>query len=107
MAIIVLITSKNKSEAKKIARFLLEKRLAACVNIVPRVTSLFWWEGKIDQTAETLLIVKTKKKVFCELSAAVKSAHSYSVPEIIAVSIKDGLPDYLKWIDDSLKVKKK
>ena len=82
---------------------LLNEKLAACVNIVKGVESMFWWEGKIDQASEALLIIKTKKSILRKLIKTVKSVHSYTVPEIIALSILDGNQDYLKWIDESVR----
>jgi len=100
--IIILITAKDKKEAQKIARGLLEAKLIACANIVQGVQSLFWWQGKIDSSKEILLVLKTKKILFKRISAKVKSLHSYQTPEIIALPITDGSEDYLKWIDKSL-----
>lgn len=99
--LITFITCANQAEAKKIAKVLLKKKLAACINIIPKVESLFWWEGKIDKAPELLLVVKTKKSLFKKLLIEVKSLHSYSCPEIIALPIIDGNKEYLKWLDDS------
>ena len=101
--VVVLITAKNVQEAKKISRTLLNEKLAACVNIVKGVQSMFWWEGKIDQAGEALLVVKTKKSILRKLIKMVKSVHSYTVPEIIALPIVDGNRDYLKWVNESVK----
>ena len=101
--VVVLITSKDMKEAKKISSALLNEKLAACVNIVKGVASMFWWEGKIDKAAEALLIVKTKRSVLRELIKMVKLVHSYTSPEIIALPIVDGSPGYLKWVNESVK----
>lgn len=101
MYIVVLVTAPKASEARKIANFLLTKKLAACVNIMPKIESFFWWEGKIDNAKELLLVIKTKKQLLNKLIKAVKSKHSYSVPEIIALPIVTGNKDYLEWINES------
>jgi periplasmic divalent cation tolerance protein len=101
--IVVLITSSNKEEAIKIANKLIGERLAACVNIIENITSLFWWKAKIDRSQETLLLVKSSKVKLKAIIKAVKSLHSYEVPEIIALTITGGYRPYLKWIDDSLR----
>jgi periplasmic divalent cation tolerance protein len=98
--IVVIITTETDSEAHKIADVLLDQKKAACVNIVPRVDSRFWWEGKIDSARESLLIVKTKASLLDEVVNLVKQNHSYSVPEVIALPITGGNPDYLSWIDE-------
>jgi periplasmic divalent cation tolerance protein len=97
--IIVLITTGSEAEAHKIAELLVKRKKAACVNIVPRVDSLFWWEGKLDSAHESLLLVKTKASLFPEIVEMVKRTHSYEVPEIIALPIIAGSEDYLKWLD--------
>lgn len=106
MFIVVLVTAKDHEEAKKISHKLIQDKLAACVNIIEGVRSIFWWEGKVDQANEVLLVIKTQKTLFKKLEKAVKSSHSYSVPEIIALPIVAGNADYLKWIKDSTKGKK-
>ena len=99
--IVVLVTAKDKKEAEKIARGLLEAKLIACANIVGGLQSLFWWQGKIDSSKEVLLILKTKKILFKKVLNQVKSLHSYQTPEIIAMPIVNGSVDYLTWIDSS------
>ena len=101
--IVILVTAKDTDEAKRIARRLLEEKLIACANVVSGVQSLFWWEGKGDEAAETLLVMKSVKKHFTKIVKTVKSIHSYNVPEIIAVPVVAGEKDYLRWIDASTK----
>ena len=100
---VLLVTAKDIPEAQKIADGLLRAKLVACANIVPGVQSLFWWQGKIDQANEVLLVLKTKAERIKEIITKVKSLHSYDVPEIIAVPIIAGAEDYLKWLADSVK----
>ncbi len=100
--IVVLITTP-KGEGKKIARALVESRLAACVNVVPGLTSLYWWQGEIQEDQEELLIVKTRADVLDRLVAEVKRIHPYSVPEVIALPILGGNPDYMRWVDEEVR----
>ena len=97
--IIVLITAGSEEEARRIARLLVKEKMAACVNIVPGVDSLFRWKGKINSAHEALLLVKTRASLLPEITSLVKEAHSYEVPEIIALPIIDGSEDYLTWLD--------
>lgn len=99
--LVALITASGKEEAVRIGTILVEERLAACVNIVPEVQSLFFWEGKARDEREALLIVKSRVPLWENLVARVRSVHSYSVPEIIAIPIIAGYPDYLKWLRES------
>jgi periplasmic divalent cation tolerance protein len=101
--VVILVTTGTEAEARKIAELLLSKRKAACVNIVPRVDSSFWWQGKLGSARESLLIIKTRASLLPEIIEMVKSVHSYEVPEIIALPIIGGSEDYLKWIDDEVK----
>ena len=103
MNIVILITTKDVSEAQKISNQLLEKKLVACANIIEGIQSLFWWQGKIDSAKEVLLILKSQQRLFKKIVKTVKANHSYVVPEIIALPILDGNPDYLKWINESLR----
>jgi periplasmic divalent cation tolerance protein len=100
MYLVVLITCPDEEEGKKIADFLLKERLAACVNLIPNLTSFFWWSGKRHESEEVLLMVKTKKRVLRELIKKVKETHQYENPEIIALPVIGGSKDYMKWIED-------
>ena len=102
-SVVILITASTDEEARKIANGLLAQRKAACVNIVPGVSSLFWWQGQLDSAPESLLIVKTKASLLGEIVALVKEIHSYEVPEIIALPVIGGNQDYLDWIDAEVK----
>lgn len=106
MYIVVLVTASSQKEADTIANSLINKRVAACVNIIPAVNSIFWWQGKADTTEELLLLIKSKKSKLPAIIKLVKSLHSYTVPEIIALPIIAGEKQYLNWIDDSLTFKK-
>ena len=96
--IVVLITTPSLKEARTIGRKLVEEKLAACVNIIPQIASLFHWQGKICRERESLMVIKTQRSCFDRLVKRVKSLHSYSVPEIIALPIIRGSKDYLRWI---------
>jgi periplasmic divalent cation tolerance protein len=99
---IVLSTAGSEDEARKIARHLVERQLAACVNIVPRVESIYRWQGKVESSGEWLLIIKTAVEKFPEVRDALRKLHSYEVPECVALSIEDGSPEYLQWLGSSL-----
>lgn len=100
-AIIVMVTCPSSPEAEKIANSLLEERLVACVNIAGRIRSLYHWQGAVARESESLLLMKTRTECFDELSRRVKELHPYEVPEIIAMPIMVGNPDYLDWIRES------
>ena|SRR3989338_3247352 len=95
----VYITCTNKTEANKIGRTLVESRLAACVNIIDGMNSIYWWEGKIEEGKETVLIAKTKKSLVKKLIKKVKSLHRYDCPCIVSWPIAAGNPDFLKWVE--------
>lgn len=96
---LVLVTAPSEEVARKIASNLLAKKLAACVNLVPPVSSLYHWKGEIVEDQETLMIVKCRSELFeGEVVAAVKQIHPYEVPEIIALPVVKGAPDYLDWM---------
>ncbi|MDY6879444.1 MAG: divalent-cation tolerance protein CutA [Thermodesulfobacteriota bacterium] len=103
--VVVLITAGSYEEARRVADVLVGERKAACVNIVPRVNSFFWWEGKIEEDEESLLVVKTRAELFAEVVDSVKANHSYEVPEIIALPIVGGNQEYLMWIGEETSVK--
>ena len=100
---LVLVTCPTTRQALRLAKVLVRRRLAACVNVVPAIRSLFWWQGKVDQARETLLLIKTTARRFEALRAAVCSLHPYDVPEVIALPITRGHRPYLQWIEDSLR----
>jgi periplasmic divalent cation tolerance protein len=99
-ATIMFITASSEEEAGKIAKSLVTEKLVACVTIIPRVRSTYWWEGKVCQEDEVMLIAKTMSALFPAVMNRVKSLHSYEVPEIISFPIAEGFPDYLRWIDE-------
>ncbi len=101
-AIVVLVTSPTAAQARRLADALVRQRAAACVNLVPGIRSLFWWQGKVDQARETLLIIKTTRRRFEPLRRLVRRLHPYEVPEIIALPIGQGHPPYLRWIEKSV-----
>jgi len=100
---IVLSTAGSEDEARKLARHLVEQQLAACVNIVPRVESIYRWQGKVESSQEWLLLIKTSAERFPAVRDAIRELHSYDLPECIALTIEDGSPDYLQWLADSVK----
>jgi periplasmic divalent cation tolerance protein len=99
--IIVISTTETKDEAKKIAQILIEKKIVACIQISGPILSLYWWEGKIEESEEWRIMAKTTNKLYDKVERCIRQNHSYSVPQIISVSISDGFAEYLKWIDDS------
>ena len=105
--IVIFITTAKEKEAKRIADTLLTQKKAACVSILPRIQSLFWWQDKIDSAYEVLLVVKTESRFLGDVIKLVKKLHSYDVPEIIALPIIGGNEEYLQWINRSLRNKDK
>jgi periplasmic divalent cation tolerance protein len=101
----VYCTVSGEQEAKMIARTLLQKKLAACCNIVPAIYSIYFWEGEIKESGESLLIIKTTQKVYEQLEKEIKMIHSYSVPEIIATKVETGSTAYFDWILESVERK--
>jgi len=101
--VLVLTTVGSKDEARKMARALVEQLLAACVNIVQQVDSIYRWEGEVEETEEWLLIVKTTRAAFERVRAAILELHSYEMPECVSVSIEEGSVGYLSWIGQSVK----
>ena len=100
--IVVYVTVGSSDEADRLARALVEERLAACVNRIKPVQSTYRWQGRVEQSEEELLIIKTKKELFDRLKTRVQGLHSYSVPEIIALPILEGNESYLKWLGEQL-----
>lgn len=100
-AIVIYITAPNEDEGADIARTLVQERLAACINIIAPVRSIYRWQEKVEDEREVLLIVKTRKRLFDSLLERVRELHSYTVPEIIALPITGGSEDYLKWLGEA------
>lgn len=103
MYITVLVTAPSEKVAVKIGRAIIRKKLAACANIVPKIRSLYTWQGKFFDEREVLMIIKTRRSAFKRLSQAIKKLHPYDVPEIISLKIDQGHQPYLRWITDCLK----
>ena len=101
--VVVLVTAASRDECKKIARHLVENRLAACVNISQPIESVYRWEGQIAEEGEYLLIIKSIRELFPEIKAEISKIHSYHTPEIICLPVVDGSRNYLQWISDSVR----
>jgi len=100
--IVVFSTAASAEEAEKIARSLVEARLAACVNVIPEIRSFYRWQGKTEASTEWLLVIKSSRERFDALRAAVEKLHSYDVPELIALPVVEGARNYLNWMDGEL-----
>ncbi|HZR64691.1 MAG TPA: divalent-cation tolerance protein CutA [Terriglobales bacterium] len=101
--VLILTTVGTEAEARKIAENLVDQRMAACVNIVPRIQSVYRWEGRVESAEELLLLIKTTKARAAGVQTAVRELHSYDLPEFVVVSMEDGSAEYLAWIDDSVR----
>ena len=97
----IITTCADRESAKMIAKLLVEKRLAACVQMIP-IDSVYMWQGELCNDSETALFVKSKTALFDEISAAIKESHAYEIPEVIQIPITNGLPEYLQWINEGL-----
>ncbi len=97
--IVVFSSCSTSEEAQKLARHLVEARVAACVNVIPGAYSVFRWEGKVEDASEWILIIKTTRPRLESLKTELRKMHSYTVPEVVAVPIVDGSDDYLQWLD--------
>jgi periplasmic divalent cation tolerance protein len=95
-------TTETKEQAKKIAQYLVETRLAACVQITGPITSVYRWKGKVENAQEWLCMIKTRKELFDKVETAIKKLHSYETPEIVTIPIVKGSKEYLIWLDDEL-----
>jgi len=98
---ITFSTCKDVRQANRIARTLVKEKLAACVNIIPGIASIYTWKGKIEEGKEVLLVIKSRSSLSKRLTARVKALHSYSVPEVVTLPIASGNPDYLRWVRES------
>lgn len=96
--IVVVVTVESLQDGKKLARALVEKKLVACVNLIPHMTSVFLWKEDVSEEQECLMLMKTQRALYSRLEQAVRDLHPYEIPEIIALPITLGLPDYLAWV---------
>ncbi len=101
--VVIMVTASSRRECRKIARRLIEEKLAACVNISQPVQSVYRWEGKVEQSREFLMFIKTNRDLFPQIKTEIGLIHSYHTPEIICLPIVDGSPNYLQWISDSVR----
>jgi periplasmic divalent cation tolerance protein len=101
---IIYITTSGVDESKKIAKTLLNERIVACCNIIPKIESLYWWEGEIEEDQESLLLTKTRSNLVDKVIARVEEIHSYETPCALEIQIKEGSEDYLDWLDNALTV---
>lgn len=97
-AVLVYMTAESEEQAERLGRSLVEGRLAACVNILPGMRSLYWWDGAVQEGREAVLVAKTRRDLLGPLTEAVKSRHSYQCPCVVALPIQGGNPDFLAWI---------
>jgi periplasmic divalent cation tolerance protein len=101
--IVVLTTCDSEEQAARLARHLVEQRLAACVNILPHVRSIYRWNEKVEDSGEWMLVIKSRRDLFLALRAEIEKIHSYATPEIIAIPVVDGSEAYLGWLEHELK----
>lgn len=101
--VVILVTASSRRECRRIARRLIEEKLAACVSITQPIQSVYRWEGRIDQSKEFLMFIKTNRDLFPQIKAEIALIHSYHTPEIICLPIIDGSPNYLQWVGDSVR----
>lgn len=103
---LIISTIDDRSRAEEISSTLVRERLAACVNIVPGVTSYYRWKGEVEKDSEIVLLIKTTEEASQKLMSRLKELHPYNTPEAILLDITGGLPDYLKWLEDSVMKRK-
>src|SRR5262245_33830434 len=99
---VVISTAGSEDEARRIASTLVERRLAACVNVLPRIHSVYRWKGEIERAEEWMLVVKTRRDRFDEVASAIREVHSYELPEVVLLDVAGGDARYLAWIDSCL-----
>jgi periplasmic divalent cation tolerance protein len=102
----IVLTTAGSAEGRKVARLLVERHLAACVNIVPRIESIYRWQGAVEQGEEVLLMIKTTRSRFSEVRETIQDNHSYDTPECVSVQIDEGSDKYLNWIAESVSAQK-
>ena len=102
-AFVVLVTTPNRTTSEKLSKLFVQRKVAACVNIVPGLKSRYWWKGRMETAKEELLFIKTNSKKLSKLKEMIRKNHPYTVCEILALPVADGNSIYLKWINESLK----
>ncbi len=102
-ALVVLTTVEKQEDGVRLARLLLERKLAACAQVLAPMISIYRWRGEVEQSGEVLLLIKTTRAVYQELEEAIKQNHPYETPEVIALPVETGSNDYLSWLDSSIK----
>ena len=102
-ALVVLTTTETEADAERLARLLVEAELAACVQMLPKITSVYRWQGKVEQSGEILVLIKTTRGAYARLETAIKQNHSYETPEIIALPVEAGSAEYLNWLAASVR----
>ncbi|ORX76782.1 divalent ion tolerance protein [Basidiobolus meristosporus CBS 931.73] len=99
----IFVTCPNEEIAKKLSRGLLTEKLVACINVIPKVTSMYWWDGEIEESTEVLLMMKTAADKVENVIQHVNENHPYDVPEVISIKIDDGSKEYMNWVTDSVR----
>ena len=99
----VSTTVEKKEDADRIAKILVETRVAACVQVIGPIRSTYWWKGKVEEAGEWLCVMKTREELYSDLEASLKAVHPYEVPEIVAVPLTKGSEGYLRWIEEETK----
>ena len=102
-ALVVITTTETEEDAERLAHLLVERELAACVQVLPQITSVYRWQGKVERAGETLLLIKTTRQAYPRLESAIKENHTYQTPEIIALPVEAGSIEYLDWLNASVK----
>ena len=102
---IIFSTCPDFKIAEDLARALIEKKVAACVNILPSITSVYSWQGKVEMDQEVLLMIKTRRECFESVETLILELHPYELPELVSVSIDKALPEYLSWINENVEIK--
>lgn len=102
-ALIVVTTTETAAEAERLAHLLVEAELAACVQVLPQIISIYRWQGKVEQAGESLLLIKTTRVAYAQLESAIKQNHSYQTPEIVALPVEAGSEGYLNWLKSSVR----
>ena len=99
-AIVVFATAPDDKSASLIAKEVVEKRVAACAQVLPEMTSYYWWEGKLESSTERMIIIKTTSDNLTELTTLIEKIHPYDVPEVVALEIRGGAEKYLRWVEN-------